>query len=58
MQVMIGQGLVPKSYHPIVDNMTDEELVKFLEHIKNNINNVVSQLPSHKAFIQQFCPSS
>jgi len=57
MQVMIGQGLIPQSYHPIVDNMTDDELKKFLDHIKSNINGLVGQLPEHHRFIEQFCKS-
>jgi tryptophan halogenase len=55
MQVMIGQGLMPESYHPIVDNMSDEELKRFLDHIKSNINNTVKQLPPHEAFVDRFC---
>jgi len=57
MQVMIGQGLIPESYHPIVDNMSDDELAKFLAHIKHNINGMANQLPEHSAFIKQFCAS-
>ncbi|PKG85894.1 tryptophan halogenase [Colwellia sp. 75C3] len=55
MQVMIGQGLIPESYHPIVDNMSDDELQRFLDHIKTNVNNTVKQLPPHNAFIDRFC---
>ncbi|EWH11494.1 Tryptophan halogenase [Catenovulum agarivorans DS-2] len=56
-QVMIGQGLIPQHYHPIVDNMPDEELKRFLKSIKDGIDNTVNQLPEHWQFIQQFCPS-
>ena len=31
VQVMLGQGLVPEQYHPIVDMMSEEELKSFLE---------------------------
>jgi tryptophan halogenase len=55
MQVMIGQGLMPESYHPIVDNMSNEELKRFLDHIRDNIDNTVKQLPPHEAFIDRFC---
>lgn len=54
-QVMIGQGLIPKSYHPIVDNMSEAELKRFLDHIKNNMIGVVNQLPPHQVFIDKFC---
>jgi tryptophan halogenase len=55
MQVMIGQGLLPQNYHPIVDNMSDDELKRFLEHIKANVDGTVNQLPNHAVFIEQFC---
>lgn len=55
MQVMIGQGLLPESYHTIVDNMGDDELKRFLDHIKTNVDNTVKQLPPHEAFIERFC---
>lgn len=54
-QVMIGQGLIPDNYHTIVDNMSDDELKRFLEHIKSNIDNTVKQLPEHSKFINQYC---
>lgn len=51
MQVMIGQGLEPESYHPIVDNMSEQELKRFLDHIKMNIQKTVEQLPSHQNYL-------
>jgi len=55
MQVMIGQGIIPESYHPIVDNMSSDELKRFLAHIKENIDGTVNQLPPHATFIDRFC---
>jgi tryptophan halogenase len=54
-QVMLGQGLLPENYHPIVNMMTDEELKGFLMTIKNSVNNLVDQLPSHQQFIDRYC---
>jgi len=54
-QVMLGQGLLPENYHPIVNMMTDEELKSFLMTIKNSVNNLVDQLPSHQQFIDSYC---
>jgi tryptophan halogenase len=53
MQVMIGQGLIPDSYHPIVDNMSDEELERFLTHIKQKITQTVNQLPNHQSYLDR-----
>ncbi|WP_340678529.1 tryptophan halogenase family protein [Paraglaciecola sp.] len=57
MQVMIGQGLLPKSHHPIVDNMNDDELNRFLQTIKNTQQEKVAGLPSHQQFIEHYCKS-
>jgi tryptophan halogenase len=57
-QVMLGQGLMPEQYHPIVNMMTDEELKNFLDGIDQTVNNLVGQLPSHKDFINHYCKSN
>jgi tryptophan halogenase len=54
-QVMLGQGLMPEEFHPIVNMMTDEELERFLVSIKASVNNMVDQLPSHQQFIDSYC---
>jgi tryptophan halogenase len=58
LQVMIGQGLMPEQYHPIVDLMPDSELNDFLMSIKHNVKRTVSQFPTHHEFIQHYCKSS
>lgn len=55
IQCMMGQGITPKSHHPIADKMTDEELKYFLEKIKNNISRTVSTLPSHGEYVKRYC---
>ena len=57
IQVMIGQGLLPKQYHPIVDQMSDEELQHFLTKIKDTVSNKVKKWPDVNDFIQHYCPS-
>ena len=54
-QVMIGQGIVPDSYHPIADRMSEEELARFLKHIQSNIQGKVEQLPDHSRYLQTLC---
>jgi len=54
-QVMLGQGLMPEEFHPIVNMMTDKELENFLNSIKASVNNLVDQLPSHQQFINSYC---
>ncbi len=57
-QVMLGQGLVPEQYHPIVNMMSDDELNSFLRGIDQYVNTLVAQLPSHQDFINHYCKAS
>ncbi|MGS0496656.1 tryptophan halogenase family protein [Pseudoalteromonas mariniglutinosa] len=58
VQVMLGQGIKPKQYHLIASLMSDEELTRFLSSIKQQISQRVVQLPTHEAFLQQYCPAN
>ena len=54
-QVMLGQGLMPEQYHPIVDQMTDDELRRFLHGAENYVTQQVGRLPGHQEFIDHYC---
>jgi tryptophan halogenase len=54
-QVMLGQGLTPEQYHPIVNMMDDTELESFLSSIDQSVKSKVSQLPKHLDFINYYC---
>lgn len=56
VQVMMGQGLMPQSYHPIVDLMGEQELKGFLDGIYNSVRKTVAQLPNQAEFIAKYCP--
>jgi tryptophan halogenase len=56
-QVMLGQGLMPEQYHPIVNMMSDSELQGFLQSNRALVDHVINQLPSHQQFLSQYCPS-
>ena len=54
VQVMMGQGLLPKQYHPIVDMMSDRDLNNFIKQQESNVQNNIMKLPQHTQFIQHF----
>ena len=58
IQVMLGQGLMPEQYHPIVDMMTDEELQRFLRGAEASATKLASKLPEHQAFIDHYCKAN
>jgi tryptophan 7-halogenase len=55
VQVMIGQHVQPKNYHPLVDLLSDEQLYGFLDSIKSVIGSCVDAMPMHQAFIDRYC---
>jgi len=56
-QVMIGQGVIPKDYHPIASSMTEQQLLEFQNNIKTVVDQVVGKLPSHQSFIDSLWES-
>ena len=57
IQVMLGQGIQPRHYHPTADLMEDAELTRFLETIRGHVERTVGGLPSHQAYLRQYCPA-
>ena len=55
IQVMMGQGLVPKQYHQTADVMGDEELTRFMENIRNQVERTAAKLPNHQTYVEQYC---
>lgn len=58
LQVMLGQGLMPRTYHPIVDMMSDEQLANFLKNIRSQVRNTVESWPDHMDFIDHYCKAN
>lgn len=55
IQVMLGQGIMPRSHHQTADLMGDEELKHFLGGIKSRVDRIVVQLPTHQAYVERYC---
>ncbi len=57
VQVMLGQGIEPQSYHPVVDMMSESELRQFMQIQGQKVDHVLKQLPTHQQFIDRYCPA-
>jgi tryptophan halogenase len=53
--VMNGQGIVPKAYHPLVNNLPEHQRQQNLSHIAGAMHEAEQQMPDHKTYLQQFC---
>ena len=55
---MMGQGIEPEQYHPVVNVMSDDELTRFMGGIKSRVDSIVAKLPRHEAYVKQYCAAS
>lgn len=53
--VMIGQGIIPETYHPLADAMTTTELLQLLDQLASDIKREAAALPSHKSILETHC---
>ena len=58
VQVMLGQRIVPQSYHPIVDDMPEDKLVDVVESMRAMLAHAVAAMPSHHDWIERHWKAS
>jgi len=58
VQIMIGQGILPQSYHPLVDQLPDEDLARYVASIGRTISDCVDAMPMQQAFIDRYCAAT
>ena len=54
-QIMLGQGLEPRGYHPLADQVSDQQLAAFLETVEGLVAGNVATLEPHTAFVERCC---
>lgn len=57
VQVMMGQGIIPRAYHPIAEKLSEDELDRLLSTLRNDVARAVATLPTHQAYLNQYCPA-
>ncbi|APZ98539.1 tryptophan halogenase [Sphingopyxis sp. QXT-31] len=55
VQVMMGQGIEPQSYHPVATKLSDDELDRLLGMIRQQVADTVAKLPDHHAYVARYC---
>jgi tryptophan 7-halogenase len=55
LQVMLGQGIMPKAFHPFVSTIAPNDKDQYLQNIRQIMENAAMQLPSHSDFIAKNC---
>jgi tryptophan halogenase len=57
VQVMLGQRIYPRTYHPAVDWVADKDMLALVSHVEEVVAANVQLMPQHEAFIQRCCAS-
>ena len=55
VQVMMGQGITPRAYHPIAEKLLDRELALLLGRLREGVARTVAGLPQHDAYVARYC---
>jgi tryptophan 7-halogenase len=55
VEVFLGQNLMPRSYHPLVDALEEERIANFLDNVRSTIKRCVEVMPTHAAYVAQQC---
>ncbi len=58
LQVFVGQGIVPRSAHPLTDGISGGDLAQYMDTLEQLIQREVRQMPSHASFIAQHCAAA
>ena len=55
VQVMLGQGITPRAYHPVATKLSDAELDHLLRGLRDSVERTVASLPRHHDYVAQYC---
>jgi tryptophan halogenase len=58
LQVMHGQRLRPRGYHPLTDLLSEQEIAKYLDEVAGVIGACVDVMPPHEKFIADHCAAA
>jgi tryptophan halogenase len=55
IEVMLGQGIIPRGYHPLADAKDEARVLSMLDDVKRVMHAVADRMPTHEAFIAEHC---
>ena len=58
VQVMLGQGIVPRKHHPAADLLGEKEIKELVDSVKMVVSQCVNAMPMHQQFIDRHCKAA
>jgi tryptophan 7-halogenase len=57
-EVFLGQNIMPRGYHPLVDTLPESRIEEFLGNVRQTIRRCVDNMPAHADYVAEQCPSA
>ncbi len=58
IQVLLGQGMIPRGYDPLVDIKSDAQIAQYLGNIAAVVGKCVAVMPTHAEYVAKTCPAA
>ena len=58
VQVFVGQGILPESWHPLVEQLSDDERAGFLSAVRDVAARTAGAMPHHHDTLTRLCGAS
>ncbi|HEX7339810.1 MAG TPA: tryptophan halogenase family protein [Rhodanobacteraceae bacterium] len=58
VHVLLGQGFKPGQHHPLPRGLSDADLKRLLDSLRQQVRHAVARMPPQQAFIDRYCKSS
>jgi tryptophan halogenase len=55
VSILVGNGLIPRSYQPLVDMLPEQEVSRIMAGRREELARIAETMPPHQAFIDRFC---
>jgi len=47
--------VMPHSYHPVATKLSDDDLAKLLDGLRQSVAQTVAEMPAHHAYVARYC---
>ncbi|MGN3975023.1 tryptophan halogenase family protein [Tsuneonella sp. SYSU-LHT278] len=55
LQVMLGQGVTPRNWHPLADSLSQAQLEELMALSARSVSSTVGRMPLHDDYLARFC---
>lgn len=55
LQVFLGQGLIPRDYHPLANSISEQALMEMLDNLHSIKQRPLERMPCHDEFLMKVC---